>query len=389
MRGRWAVNLLLLLVLAGLGLAMRFELAGEGGPQTLAGIDPADLRLIELEREGEPRIRLERGPDGWRMLEPMAVDADQGRLDKLLGVLAAPVERSFPAQAAALGELGLAPSKLRLKLDSLTLAFGGLDPLGQRRYVAADGLVHLIDDRFYHLLIAPPVDYVSRAPLPAGRPPAFATLGGVPLAADSVKSLETLSAERVEPLGADLAGEPLQVKFADGSALRFLVSQDRRRWSRLDLKLRYVLTDPPLLESDPAAIDPTPPEPPPAPAEVPRAQPTALPMPTDGIGPEGPVDGETMGPDLATPPPAEPDPADPFAPLPDSDAPVSEGETPPEVRLSPQAPGGRSGYDGEDSYDAGAGGLGGEPYKDPPQGFGADPFAPDPAYDPELAPDEP
>ncbi|MBS1202741.1 MAG: hypothetical protein H6R22_1250, partial [Chromatiaceae bacterium] len=91
MRGRWAVNLLLLLVLAGLGLAMRFELAGEGGPQTLAGIDPADLRLIELEREGEPRIRLERGPNGWRMLEPMAVDADQGRLDKLLGVLAAPV----------------------------------------------------------------------------------------------------------------------------------------------------------------------------------------------------------------------------------------------------------------------------------------------------------
>lgn len=389
MRARWIVNLVLLLLVAALGLAIRSELSGQGGPQTLAGIDPADLRRIEVEREGEPRIRLERGPQGWRMLEPMSVDANQDHVGKLLEIIAAPVERSFPEQAAALAELGLAPAKLTLKLDSLTLAFGGLDPLGQRRYVAADGLVHLIEDRFYHLLIAPPIDYVARAPLPAGQPPAFATLSGVPLATGSVKALETLRTERLEPLGTDLAGEPLQVKFADGSALRFLVSEDRRRWSRLDLKLRYVLADPPLLELDPTAIDPTPPEPPPAPADTPQRVPTPLPMPTDNLGPEDLMDLETMGPEPGYAPPLEPDPADPFAPIPDSETPVSEGETPPEVRLSPQSPGGRGGYSGQGPDEEFGGGFGGEPDKEPPQGFGMDPFAPDPAYDPDLAPDEP
>ena len=386
MRQRWIINLVLLLVLAGLGLGVRYELSGEGGRQTLAGIDPADLRLIEVEREGEPRIRLERGPDGWRMLEPMAVDADPERLDKLLGVLAAPVERSFPASGAALGELGLAPARLTLKLDSLSLIVGGLDPLGQRRYVASEGLVHLIEDRFYHLLIAPAIDYVARSPLPAARPPAFATLNGVPLTADSIRRLASLTTERVEPLGTDLAGEPLQVKFADGRAQRFLVSEDRRRWSRLDLKLRYVLADPPLLELDPTAVDPTPPEPPTAPVREEPTVPQQPPGETLDTGMESaPESPPESLPEPPWGPPAEPDPADPFAPLPDPDAPAAEGEAPPEVRLSPDR-----GYgDPYPDEDGGGGGFGGEPYKDPPQGFGMDPFAPDPSEDPGSAPDQP
>jgi hypothetical protein len=374
MAGRWLTNLMLLLVLALLALGIRQELAWEGRPQTLAGLDPKDLRLIEVEREGEPRIRIERGPDGWRLLEPLAVDADQDRLERVLAILDAPVQRSFPEQSAALGELGLAPSKLRLRLDSLTLAFGGLDPLSQQRYVAADGLVHLIEDRFYHLLIAPPIDFVSRALLPAGQPAAFATLGGVPLAADSLGVLAGLTAERVEPLAGEIAGEPVQVKFADGRALRFLVSEDRRRWSRLDQKLRYVLTDGFLLELDPGAKDPTPPEPlPPVPDREPAA---------DGLEPASPAEAEMEGlDDPVGPPERGPDAEDPFAPPTDPDAPALEGMRPPEVRLRPDGMGGSR--DAEDDGEDGAGGFGAEPYKDPPQGFGMDPFAPDPGYDAE------
>lgn len=371
MAGRWLTNLMLLLVLALLALGIRQELAREGRPQTLAGLDPKDLRLIEVEREGEPRIRIERGPDGWRLLEPLAVDADQDRLERVLAILDAPVQRSFPEQSAALEELGLAPSKLRLRLDSLTLAFGGLDPLSQQRYVAADGLVHLIEDRFYHLLIAPPIDFVSRALLPAGQPAAFATLGGVPLAADSLGVLAGLTAERVEPLAGEIAGEPVQVKFADGRALRFLVSEDRRRWSRLDQKLRYVLTNGFLLELDPGATDPTPPEPPSS---------TPDPMSSQTLVGD---DGAGMG-DLEPQggfPESEPDPEDPFAPAADPEAPVFEGMTPPEVRLRPEGMG--ASRDAEDDGEDGAGGFGAEPYKDPPQGFGMDPFAPDPGYDAE------
>jgi hypothetical protein len=400
---RWLVNLTLLAVLAVLGLAIRSELAREGRPQTLAGLDAADLSLIRLEREGEPVIRIERTPDGWQMREPMQADADPVHLKKLLEIVSAPVYRSVPAQSADLAELGLAPSKLRLQLDSLVLAFGGLDPLGQRRYVAADGLVHLIDDRFHHLLIAPAIDWVSRGLLPAGQPPAFATLGGVPLGPDGLTALAGLRAERVEPLTGELAGEAAQVKYRDGRAVRFLVSEDRRRWSRLDLKLRYVLPDAPRLAQDPSAVDPTPPEPPipaPAPASPPGGAPTTLPVPV-AAGADQPLEppGTFLDPEAPRTepqrPPREHDPDDPFAPVPEGEigaAPAETGEpadpdAPPEVRLSPD------GYDGEDpgdreSYDdeVGGAGLRGEPYKDPPQGFGADPFAPDPALESEEAP---
>ena len=366
MTARWIVNLLLLLLLGLLALAIRHELTVVGQPPTLAGIDVADLRLIEVERVGEPLIQLERTPDGWRMREPIAIDADQGRIDQLLGIVAAPVQRSFLAQSAALDELGLAPVKLSLRLDGLTLAFGGLDPVGQRRYVSADGLVHLIDDRYQHLLIAPPIDYCSRALLPHGAPPVFATLNGVPLAAKSLKQLIGLTAERIDPMTGDLSGEPVQFKFADGRVLRFLVATDRRRWSRPDLKLRYVLSDGMLLELDPTAIDRTPP--PPAPALPPK-------------GTMGPTGAAAVG-----RPPAETHSGteDPFAPAAAAgtdamdEAPVG---APPSVRLSPDAP------DAPDEAADGTG-FGAEPGKQPPAGFGIDPFAPDadPGVDSGVAP---
>jgi hypothetical protein len=401
MTGRWAVNLLLALVLLGLGLLIRDELARAERQQTLAGIAAADVRLLVVERAGEPTVRIERTPDGWRMLEPLRLDADPGLIARLLAVVDAPVARSFPAQGPALAELGLAPGRLTLKLDTLELVFGGLDPLGQRRYVETDGLVHLIDDRFHHLLIAPPIDYVAKTPLPASRPPAFATLSGVPLDASSLAALSGVTAERVEALTGELAGEALEVKYADGSAVRFLVSEDRRRWSRLDLKLRYVVADPPELELDPTRIDPTPPEPPPPPVEPRETAPAALPIPTEaiptddlatgGFG-EAPYYDDPM-PEVPLAPPPEPDPADPFAPIPEVDLMPMDSGGMPEVRLSPDAPDGDEdpgyedrGYDdggyGDADYEQGVpGGLRGEPHKEPPQGFGMDPFAPDPPDD--------
>ena len=347
MKARWLVNLVLLLVLAALGLGIRHIVSVADSPQTLIATAAAEVRRIEVERAGEPRIRLEQTPDGWRMREPMDLDADQGQVERLLSGLRTPVQRSFPAQSAALGELGLAPAKLQVRLDDLILGFGGLDPLGQRRYVAADGLVHLIDDGVYARLIAPPIDYCSRQLLPRATPPVYATLNGVPLAGASLKTLAGLTAERLEPMTGDLSGEPLQVRFGDGTTLRLLVSADRRRWTRLDQRLRYVLGDGLLLELDPTAIDPGPPP--------------GLPAPS----------ADSTAPNTQAPDPVAP--AVTAAPAPD--APL---ETPPVVRLSPD----QEQSDQPDAEAEAGAGFGAEPYKAPPAGFGIDPFAPDPAPDP-------
>lgn len=377
MTARWLLNLLLLALVILLGFMIRHEVNRAQTPPTLTDLVAADLLRIEIAREGEPTIRLGQSLQGWRLEEPLQIDADPARVDQLLAILSTPVHRSIPAETAALGELGLASPKLRLRLDALELAFGGIEPVSQYRYVSSDGLVHLIDDRFYHLLIAPPLDAVSRRLLPRGFVPVFGRLADVPLAAKTLTGLGDIVAERIEPLTGDPTGTPVELKLADGTTLRFLVSEDRRRWSREDVRLLYVLTNAPELTEDPDAIDPTPPA---APA-------AAASMRAPGLPPS----------DLETPPIDE---TDPFAPLSetadgdgyldpeaDPDA-IVPGDAlvgpPPEVRLTPdgQAPV-RTKMRPEGMTRDGH--LRGEPDKDPPSGFGQDPFAPDPGSD--SAPD--
>jgi hypothetical protein len=373
--GRWLINLLLLALMFLLVSLIQRDITRARTPPILSDLIASDLLLIEIVREGEPTMKLGQSLQGWRLEAPMQMDADQDRVDSLIAILNTPVHRSIPQAAADLDQLGLASPRIRLRLNTLELAFGGIDPVGHFRYVASEGLVHLIDDRFHHLLIAPPLDYVSRQLLPRGLTPVFGRINGVPLAADALAGLTTVSAERIEPVTGDPGGKtfgstqdtPVELKSADGTALHFLVSADRRRW-RLEMPrptpapesragtppaLLYVLATAPLLTEDPSAIDPTP-------ESVRNAVMGDSEMPASD--PNAALDSLSV------------DTADPFAPPPDPDA-ILSGDVPlgppPEVRLTP---------DGEAPVEVRpASKLHGEPDKAAPTGFGEDPFAPDPA----------
>ena len=371
MMARWILNLVLILVLSALAWAIRHELAVTQAPARLAGSGAPEPHLIEIVREGEPTIALERLASGWRMRSPWDVDADPDRVAALLAIRDAPLLRSVPAQAAAaLDALGLDPVKLRLRLDTTDIAMGGLDPIEQWRYVASDDLVHLIPDRFQHLLIAPPIDYVARGPLPRDLGPVFATHETVPLSSETLGRLESLVAERIEPLIGKPTGTLLELSASDGTRVRYRVSEDGRRWTRPDLRLTYVLGEPAELIEDPSAIDST--------TQVSVAAPVS--------------EQDAVTTDPAWPESASSPEADAFAPAPewrespgtldslmDPDAPLS-GElplgSPPQVRLRPhdmirEEVVTRDGFEQE--------GFGIEEGRDLPEGFGLDPFAPDPA----------
>ncbi|WP_091333114.1 DUF4340 domain-containing protein [Allochromatium warmingii] len=349
--GRWLINGALLTLLLSLGLLIRAELQQAQVIPTLTDMTAADLYRVEILRDGEPTITLTQTAIGWRLETPLQVDADNHHVSQLLGLLDAPVERSFPAQTVDLRELGLSPPKVRLRLDAHELHFGNTDPIGHGRYVASDGLVHLIQDRFQHRLIAPPIDFVSRQLLPRDFSPAFGRLGGIPLTPETLNDLARLHAERVEVLMTTPSGAPVALKANDGVTLRFLVSEDRRRWARLDQRLLYVLTEPPELTLDPNLSDPTPPEP------------TApLDAPTEPL------------------PAASGDAADPFT-APGSPTDVRMTDDPPVVRLTPdgrEIPVTDADMDAEQDAAPSPIQLPGEPDKLAPSGFGQDPFAPDP-----------
>jgi hypothetical protein len=295
MRARWTLNLILLIVVAGLGWAVLRDLREAEETSRLTGMDPALIEGVELTRPGRDSLRLERlGGGGWRLTAPFRIAADPQRVARLLGVVEAAVVRSFPASGVDLEHLGLEPDPVRISLGGQTLRFGGTDPIDGLRYVGSGDLVFLVQDLYYHLLTAPTSDYVDLHPLPEGLVPASGELNGAALDAAILTAIAAVKAERVEPLGGDLDGRILSIRAdGDAGALRLLVSPDGLRWSRPDLRLTYLVASPP-----PALVDPDA-----APVGVGAAEagPAAR-VPTSGSLPEQAL-GVVEGPEAPTPEP--------------------------------------------------------------------------------------
>jgi hypothetical protein len=244
---RWLINLALLAVVAALAIAARLEHQQDLSALRLTALDASDIQTIELQRAGEPAIRLEREREHWRMQAPFRAPADDALVARLLPVTEAEVQRTLPADAVDLVELGLDPPPIRLRLDALELRFGATDPVAEQRYVQIGDLVHLIEDRHLPQLLAPAGDWVSHDLLPRGFSPGLADLDGSPLGAGAVAGLAEAEARRVEPMTGALAGKVLRLESADGGdGLRFLIDDAGTRWSRLDQRLTYVFDTPPL-----------------------------------------------------------------------------------------------------------------------------------------------
>jgi len=251
MRARWTLNLVLLILVAGLDWAVLRDLREAEESIRLTGMDPAHIEGVELVRPGRDTLRLERVTGGgWRMTAPYRIGADPQRVARLLAVVQAPVVRSFPASGVDLQGLGLEPDPVRISLGGQTLRFGGTEPIDGLRYVGSADLVFLIQDVYYHLLTAPASDYVDPHPLAAGSLPTAGDLDGEALDGAALTAIAAVKAERVEPLDGDLNGHILTIRLrngqpGEGAALRFLVSPDGLRWSRPDLRLTYLVASPP------------------------------------------------------------------------------------------------------------------------------------------------
>lgn len=165
MGGRWLANLVLLMVVVVLGAAAQRELERE--TPRLTDIDPTTVSRIRLDRPQQPPLVIARADGGWRLEAPEAMPADRARVEALLGVAQAIIRGTLP-QGAESASLGLDPPRVQLTIDGVSLAFGDTEPLAQRRYVALGGVLHLIEDRWWHLLTAPPAHFSETAPSRAG-----------------------------------------------------------------------------------------------------------------------------------------------------------------------------------------------------------------------------
>ena len=134
-------------------LATLLALALFGRPRAPEPILPAlqaqQVNSLRLEMSGRS-WQFRRLAGGWQG-DVESIDADT--LNKLAKLADAVSLRRFPAGRADPRELGLEPARARLSLNGRQLSFGATEPIDGHRYLLAGDQVHLIEDRYWPLLL--------------------------------------------------------------------------------------------------------------------------------------------------------------------------------------------------------------------------------------------
>jgi hypothetical protein len=141
---RARLNLVLLAVAAGLGVAVYFAQRKEPAGPPLTPYRADAIVTIALEHPGAPAIRLEKKDQRWHLTAPVQAEADEFEVNALVGL--ADRETQMKLEGGVLKDLGLDPPAYTLTLNDRAIGFGGIESLEYRRYVKlADG-AFLIDD---------------------------------------------------------------------------------------------------------------------------------------------------------------------------------------------------------------------------------------------------
>lgn len=243
MRGRWLLNLLMLALVGGLGWLVYQETAPDANANRLAG---EAVRSIVLERIDDQDIVLARAESGWRLRTPRDLPASEFHVDLVQRFLASTAASRYGSGEIDLAAAGLTAPKLVLVADDARFAFGGLDPLGNRRYLLHEHQVLLVQEGVSAILRAPWWNFIDRRLLPPQAQVAGLEFADGRVVSDEQAPLLKLwteaSASVVKPMRPGVSGEELVVVLASGERQRWQWLVDEQpRLLRPELGLAYYL----------------------------------------------------------------------------------------------------------------------------------------------------
>lgn len=151
-RGLWLLaGVAVLVVLA----AWQWRADRVAAPGPLLALDPQSVTHVELVMHGHAPQRFEKRDGHWWAVTPPPARTDDGRLDDIAAIAAAPVRRWRAATEFDLAKIGLDPPALVLRLDGHGIAYGAMGAFGPQRYVRVGDRIALI-----------PAQYAPRPPEP-------------------------------------------------------------------------------------------------------------------------------------------------------------------------------------------------------------------------------
>lgn len=161
-----ALTMLALLLVA--VVWMRPGLEPESAPPAITALQAEQVESINIPRlQGEPLGFSKRGDD-WFIDNDPSMPADAFQVRTILALLQAASIRSYPAEAIDLAGPGLDPPQASVMFNGTRVEIGAIEPLDRLRYVRTGTTIHLVEDRYQHLLNAGFNNFVLRKLLPEG-----------------------------------------------------------------------------------------------------------------------------------------------------------------------------------------------------------------------------
>lgn len=262
---RNALNLVLAVILAGLGIGVYFsQKKPEAGPPLTALKSDAVTHIV-IDHPGSPAIELSKRDGKWFIDAPVKAECDEFEINALIEL--ASKEVKLKIEGAKLAELGLDPPGYTIKLNDQVIAFGGQEPIEYRRYVKVGPVVGLIEDPPSAALDKDYSDLVAKSLFPSGSEIEQVELKGLTLTkgadgkwalapadpkagadqmqkmADGWKNARSMWNEFVaDP--SKVTGDPVKITLKGGAVRNFIVAatDPQLKLYRPDAGINYVLS---------------------------------------------------------------------------------------------------------------------------------------------------
>ena len=166
MKARWLVNLVLLLLVAGIVTFLYVRPQSEDTGQKSHALSThklADFSRIRVEFPTQAPAVFEKVDGYWHIVEPLSARADQMSIQRILSIVAAESQDKFPA--TELARFGLDKPKLKLVLDDEEFLFGTYNPVSGEQYVAHQDAVYLLSPVYAESASIQIVELIDKNPL--------------------------------------------------------------------------------------------------------------------------------------------------------------------------------------------------------------------------------
>jgi hypothetical protein len=166
MRARWLVNLVLLLLVAGIVSFLYLRPAPENKAQKsyeLSTLKLSDFSKLSVEFPAKAPVVFEKIDGYWRIVQPYKARADQMSIQRILSIVAATTTEKFPA--TDLVRFGLDHPVLKLKMDNEEFLFGTFNPVSGEQYVAYKDSVYLLATTYSEAASIQVVELIDKNPL--------------------------------------------------------------------------------------------------------------------------------------------------------------------------------------------------------------------------------